>query len=348
MLFLSFFKPEHKELDARLSHLGHSAIVATKRIYIPGYPKAFNPSLIPYEEGYLLSFRNRHRIKQKTMHTRKKDVSFLGVAKLDRNFRVIEKSPQLIDVSSYALYSSSTAEDARLFKMGSRIFIFFNDFPSYNNEGYALYFAELIEKENRFVFKEPAKKLLYANAIPIEKNWSPFSIEDKLYLIYSDQPRILLEVDIATGHCREEARYPMHWDWKWGEIRGGTPALQLENGLLTFFHSSIPSNLKESPLKYSLKEITSGATKESKDGRLYVMGAYIFDAHFPFTPQKVTAVPLGEKEYYTKENRHNVVFPGGLVIKENFIHVAWGKNNKQIHITTFDRSKLLDSLVSRP
>jgi len=327
MLFCSFWKSERKELDARLQGLAGSAILSTRKIDIPGYPKAFNPSLIPYQEGYLLSFRTRHRIQKGTLHARKKDVSFLGVVKLDRDFRVVEKSAQLLDVSSYAMHSSSTAEDGRLFKLGSRIFIFFNDFPLSNNKGYAPYFAELIEKEKRFLVKESAKQLNYAHAIPVEKNWSPFSSNDKLYLIYSDEPRVILEVDSDTGECSEVARYPTEWQWQWGEIRGGTPALQLDDALLTFFHSSIPSNLKK-----------------SRGGRLYVMGAYIFDAHFPFTPRKVTAVPLGEKEYYTKENRHNVVFPGGLAIEEHLIHVAWGKNNKQIHITTFNKAKLLHSL----
>jgi predicted GH43/DUF377 family glycosyl hydrolase len=327
MIFLIVWKRESKELDPRLHDLADSAIVFTRKIQIPGYPKAFNPSLIPFQDGYLLSFRTRHRAKPGTLHARRKDVSFLGVVQLDRDFRVIEKSAQLLDVTSYADHFSSTAEDGRLFKVGSRIFIFFNDFPISKNKGYALYFAELIEKESRFVFKEPAKQLQYAQAISIEKNWSPFSSGDKIYLTYSDQPRVILEVDIKTGDCKQAARYCINWQWQWGEIRGGTPALQLGETLLTFFHSSIPSDLKK-----------------SKGGRLYMMGAYIFDAHFPFTPQRVTALPLGEKEYYTKENRHNVVFPGGIAIKEDLIHVAWGKNNKQIYITTFEKSKLLNSL----
>ena len=321
-----FLKNERRELDGRLHALAHDAILSTKRVYIAGFPKAFNPSLIPYKEGYLLSFRNRHR--QKHSYGRKKDVSFLGVVQLGSDFRVVEKSAQLLDVRSYAPHSSCTAEDARLLKIDNRIFIFFNDFSLSGDRGYALYLAELVEKEGRFAFKEPAKHLYYARALPIEKNWSPFSVQDKLYLIYSDAPRVILEVDIATGQCREVARYPTHYQWNWGEIRGGTPALQMDETLLTFFHSSISSNFTK-----------------NKRGRLYVMGAYLFDAHFPFTPQKITRVPLGEKEYYTKENKRNVIFPSGLVIQEPLIHVAWGKNDQQIHITTFDKSKLLHSFV---
>ena len=74
------------------------------------------------------------------------------------------------------------------------------------------------------------------------------------------------------------------------------------------------------------------------------MGAYTFDKDPPFSVRTVTSRPLGDLTDYTQENPLKVVFPGGMVVQEPLIHVAWGKADKQIFITTFDREKLLGSM----
>ena len=331
LIFLYQWLSPSPELDPSLQSLSQTAILRTQKVIVPGYPKAFNPSLIAYGEGYLLSFRVRHKVspKQKPLLSRSKDISFVGVVKLDKSFKAVAQSAQLLEITSYSSQLSATAEDARLLNIGGRIYIFFNDLPLSETQGhYALYYGELIEKEGTFVLKEQAKPLNYAQAVPIEKNWSPFTADGKLYLIYSDAPRVILEVDRETGNCSEVARTPSQWRWQWGEIRGGTPALLLADGyFLTFFHSSIPVD----PFN-------------KKKGRIYVMGAYTFEKNLPFSPLAVTPSPVGQPQDYTKENQHKVVFPGGLVIENDFIYVAWGKNNKQVCLTVFDKKKLLDSM----
>ena len=74
------------------------------------------------------------------------------------------------------------------------------------------------------------------------------------------------------------------------------------------------------------------------------MGAYSFDKNPPFSVRTMTPVPLADLSYYTEDNSSKVVFPGGLVIQDNMIHVAWGKADRQIFITTFDKEKLLSSM----
>jgi predicted GH43/DUF377 family glycosyl hydrolase len=321
--------------------LSQTGLMQTVHIKIPYYPKAFNPSLIPYEEGYLLSFRvrsrfipllRRHLSQEEKKSTSRKDDSFIGVVKLDKNLKVSAATVQLLNLFSYASEISSTAEDARLLKIENRIFIFFNDLPpAYTKGGFAMYFGELVEEGGRFVLKEPAKLLKYAQAIPIEKNWTPFISDGKLYLIYSDQPRTILEVDWNTGHCTEVVRSRLDWNWNWGQIRGGTPACLVEGKFVTVFHSNIfVKSLKQS------------------NQRNYVMGMYTFDEKPPFTVRQMTAHPLGRLVDYTEENDRKVIFPGGLIIAEDVIYVAWGKNDKQVFITTFNKKVLLESLTGVP
>lgn len=315
------------EIDTFLEQvLSKTCIVTVKQIKIPDYPNAYNPSLIPYKGGYLLSFRYISRCPEKYKNNfHKTDLSFVGVARLDKNFKVSENTVQLLNIVSYSSKFSLTAEDARLLNVGDRIFIVFNDLPLLQTSGmFGMYFGELIEVQGMFVLKEPAKPLNYLLARHVEKNWSPFSSGDKLYLIYSDQPRIILEVDLNTGYCQEVTRTTLNWNWNLGEIRGGTPAYLVNDQFLTFFHSSFPA--------------------QTSKGRAYVMGAYTFDKDPPFSVRTMTMRPLGNMTDYTQDNSSKVVFPGGIVVQDNFIHVAWGKADKQIFITTFDRDKLLASM----
>lgn len=313
-------------MDAFLKpSLDNSSIVRIKQIKIPGYPRAYNPSLIPYNGGYLLSFRIRSGCPEKFKMRLRTDVSMIGVVRLDENFNVAEKTVQLLNIVSYSPRFSLTAEDARLLNVGDRIFIFFNDVPfSQRNGYYAMYFGELIEEKGVFILKEPAKPLTYPHAIHIEKNWSPFSSGDRVYVIYSDQPRVILEVDLNTGYCQEVTRTSVDWKWNLGVIRGGTPAYLVDDMFLTFFHSSFPANI----------------TKR----RAYVVGAYTFEKDFPFTVRTMTSRPLGDLTDYTEGNGSKVVFPGGMVVEDPLIHVAWGKDDRQIWITTYDKEKLLANM----
>lgn len=329
LTFLSFnLEAKVSEIDEILEQLlSKTGIVNTRQIKIPGYPNAYNPSLIPYKGGYLLSFRVISRYPETLKNSFRTDVSFVGIARLDKKFKVAEKTVQLLNIVSYSPKFSLTAEDARLLSVGNRIFIFFNDLPLLQTSGkYAMYFGELVEAQGVFALKEPAKFLSYHYAIGIEKNWSPFVSEDRLYVIYSDQPRVILEIDLNTGCCQEVARTTLNWDWNLGKIRGGTPAYLVNDAFLTFFHSSFPAKISK--------------------GRVYVMGAYTFDKDPPFSVRMMTPRPLGNLTDYTQGNSLKVVFPGGMVVQDHLIHVAWGKSDKQIFITTFDRDKLLASMES--
>ena len=263
--FLPFsLEAKESEIDTFLEQiLFKTCIFAVKQIKIPDYPNAYNPSLIPYRGGYLLSFRYISRCPEKFKNNfHKTDLSFVGVVRLDKNFKVSENTVQLLNIVSYSSKFSLTAEDARLLNIGDRIFIIFNDLPPLQMPGkFAMYFGELVEERGMFVLKEPAKPLNYLHAIQVEKNWSPFSVGDQLYLIYSDEPRVILEVDLNTGYCQEVARTTLNWNWNLGEIRGGTPAYLVNDTFLTFFHSSFSA--------------------KTRKGRAYVVGAYTFDKDPP-------------------------------------------------------------------
>ena len=314
------------------NNLSNSSIIMSKEIVIPGHPDAYNPSIISYKDGYLLSFRIRyHDIPsyiQKVCNVR---TSYLGLVKLNRKLEICSE-PYLLDIKSYSDHSSSSAQDARLFTFGEKILLFFNDYGiTYDRMCCSLYVAELTENNGKLQPEKRATLLSYENMRSTEKNWIPFSSNDKLYLIYSSEPHLILEPNLQTGQCQEIASTATNSPWKWGEIRGGTPAQLIDGNLLTFFHSS--------------QKVRSSTIFGEKGGRNYAMGAYLFENNVPFAINKITSLPLGTLDDYARNNRRKVVFPAGIAIDDNLIHIVWGKNDEGICITSLDKEKLLASMV---
>jgi predicted GH43/DUF377 family glycosyl hydrolase len=317
-------------LDPRVEkNISGDAIRMTKDLVIPGFPNAYNPSLIPYQDGYLLSFRAKYHspatLVRKWFNQR---TAYIGLVRLNHQLELCEK-PYLLDLRSYSQDPSSSAQDARLFRFGDKILLFFNDYGATKERScYSLYVAELKSLKGPHF----ATRLNYGKMLNVEKNWTPFSSDEKLYLIYSGQPHLILEADLQTGLCKEAAISEAKSLWEWGSIRGGAPAYPVDGGLLTFFHSSQSARAR--------------SFFGTKHGRNYVMGAYLFENAYPFSIQKITASPLGSIDDYCIDNRRKVIFPGGMAIEPDVIHVVWGKNDNGICITTFDKEKLLTSMNS--
>ncbi|MBX7066916.1 MAG: hypothetical protein K1X28_06775 [Parachlamydiales bacterium] len=301
------------------------SIIDTKQIKIPGFPKLFNPSIVPYKDGYLLSFRIREHLP----HQEKKmriDASFIGLAQLDEQFKVLEKSVQILNITSYDSKFSFHAEDGRLFKVGNRIFLLFNDLHRFEErDGFAMYLAELVEEGGFMALKDPAIPLNYSSSIPVEKNWTPFISESRVYLIYSDQPRVILELDLNTGDCQEISRTEYGDLWDFGQVRGGSPACLVDDLFVTFFHTRFFDG----------------------ENRIYIMGAYAFETQFPFSIRAVTPAPIGIPSYYQEDNSRKVVYPCGMIVEGDRIHVTWGRSDNGAYLTTFDKNKLMRILCPK-
>ncbi len=124
-------------------------------------------------------------------------------------------------------------------------------------------------------------------------------------------------------------------DWQWGEMRGGTPAVLInDHSYLTFFHSS--SHIAH------------------KDVVTYVMGAYLFERNPPFAITHMSAEPimhetfmdwkLGVTRGWPKVKVDFVTFPVGFIFDSKHIYVSYGRNDAESCILTLNRKGLLDSL----
>jgi predicted GH43/DUF377 family glycosyl hydrolase len=80
------------------------------------------------------------------------------------------------------------------------------------------------------------------------------------------------------------------------------------------------------------------------------MGAYLFQAGSPFEVTHVSKEPIiGKTFYHSKEYETwkplKVIYPGGMILNENFVWVVYGKQDHECWIVKMDKKKLLDTLV---
>ena len=153
-----------------------------------------------------------------------------------------------------------------------------------------------------------------------EKNWSPVSYEGELWVLYACQPNICF-YRLSDGRILY-AKAPLVDTWKYGNIKGGTPLMKMDNGnFLTIFHSTM--------------RVDGGAY-------IYTAGAMVFnpDLHLIGISKHPLIAPnlTQDKRSYLQDVA--VVFPAGLVRKGNKWLVSCGINDWCTRIFTITDSTL--------
>jgi hypothetical protein len=196
-----------------------------------------------------------------------------------------------------------------------------------------MFMVELTHENNHFSLKTPLK-LIYEdkyNSQYWQKNWVPFEKDGALLMTYCVSPHEILYANLTTGLCYPsyETNPPLHWQF--GTLRGSTPPLLVDGEYLAFFHSGI---------------ITTSPSSWGIEMWHYFMGAYTFSAEPPFHITKITPVPIMADEFYTPSDySKRVVFPGGFVVSESKIYLAYGKDDREIWIATIDLTTLKKVMV---
>lgn len=312
-----------------LDQLSQDFVLERKKINIPGFPAAYNPSIISWKGCYLLSFRV---LTDPTNLWHSK----IGLIWLDPNFSPISP-PQLLNTRVHNPHVPSRSEDARLFSIGERLYLIYNDNEEISDgQVRRMHIAEVNLEGPQYSVYKPKRIEDFPGENPKkwEKNWIPFENRGKLLLAYSVVPHHIFlpnrNEKSCTFFCSTQANFP----WPWGEKRlyGGTPALKVDNEYLAFFHSSI-----EMPTVQSGPGISWH----------YFMGAYTFQPHPPFAITKVSPLPiLGKGMYHNPTLWKRVIFPGGFVFDDKHIWVVYGREDSEVWVMKLDKRGLLDSLVA--
>jgi len=289
--------------------LAREYVLEDKKIIIPEYPNAFNPSIVRWNDELLLSFRISNPAND--MET------FIGLCWLDENFKLNkEKKIQFLKTELFTRAVLTSAQDARLLTVDDKLYIVYNDasitgalLPR------RMYVAELNYVDDTFeiVHAEIMQSYEGASLQRWEKNWVPFDYEGNLLLAYSIAPHKVLYPILGTSVCETFAFSVSTKPWKFGELRGGTPALICDDEYLSFFHSY-----------------------DALGSRRYLMGAYTFslDPPFELTAMSDIAIPT--------EGR--IAFPGGFLVSKKYIWLVYGMNDERMRVMKIDRHAFMDTL----
>ena len=316
--------------EDRRKEQSDNIVTSTKRIDLPQFPGAFNPSLIKVKEGFLLSFRYYPDQSQLW-------ISKIGIVLLDDNLAPVSE-PVLLDTRIGNSKIPSQSEDARLFSCNGNIYLIYNDNTSCINptirERRDMFVTQLFYTDGEFFLSMPIKLIHEYKYFSQtwQKNWVPFEWNGSLLLSYSISPHEVLYPDCKSGLCQSLFETHPKINWSWGTLRGGTPALLVDGEYLGFFHSSC---------------VTATAATNGHRMWHYFMGAYTFSSSPPFELTKISTAPIIGKDFYTKSSYNKrVVFPGGFAVVDSSIYVAYGKDDCEIWIATLDKEKLKKSMTS--
>jgi predicted GH43/DUF377 family glycosyl hydrolase len=332
IILFSAFLPFYLAAEDFLEKLAreNTIVLSTKKILLENYPDAFNPSIIQFGDGFLLTFRYVPDPFDFPW------LSYIGIVLLNNDFDLISE-PELLNTRNSYSKTDSQSEDARIFTHRGRIFVTYNDnidnYHADSNEKREIFIAELLYDIDHFYLSKPLKLLHEAYSFRLqEKNWMPFEWDKKLLFIYTIDPHAVLFTNFYNGACYTYHETSSMIDWAFGPLRGGTPPLLVDGEYLSFFHSP--------------KMVSSNSSWDLPLWH-YFMGAYTFSAEPPFHLKKISPMPIVSDDFYTQSNAEKrVIFPGGCVILDSKIYVAYGKDDCEIWIATLDKKALMDSLVS--
>ncbi|HEY2810259.1 MAG TPA: hypothetical protein VGJ00_02570 [Rhabdochlamydiaceae bacterium] len=304
-------------------------VIATKQIYLEKFPDAHNPSIIKTDKGYLCCFRYQPNYYFYSW------ISYIGIVELDETFTPVSQ-PQLLKTRSKNNATPSQSEDARLFCYDGRRFLIYNDNieeskPNYFNRR-DIFIAELLYSNGHYFLSAP-QKLIHEKKYNLQwqqKNWIPFEYKSMLLFIYTINPHEIIYPNFLNGTCYPYFQSEADIMWSWGQLRGSSAAVLDEDEYLVFFHSGV--------------QITSKASFGLEMWH-YFMGAYTFSAEPPFHITKISSIPIIAEGFYTGSNRpKRVIYPGGYVVAESKIYVAYGKDDCEMWIATLDKQSLKSSL----
>ena len=337
-LFFHFFIHAEKDLE----EYKHDFVLETKRLFIEKAPDAFNPSIVKWRGKHLMSFRFIENVDEHCPYS-SAQVSMIQLVWLDEHFEPMGDPYALALDHPDMDRPFILAEDGRLITIEDRLYLVYsgNKEKEIRDSGFRMYVAELDYDETGFYILSNEVLTKFDGESPFrrEKNWVPFVHEEELLLAYTLCPhKIFKPLLDESQSCKMKAFSYPSIVWEWGELRGGTPALRLnEHFYLGFFHSSIPLSTIHSHHQSVLH---------------YFMGAYLFSATPPFEIKLISPEPIIGEDFYYGEvyepywHPVRVVFPCGLLIEDDRIWISYGRQDHEIWMAELDKEKLLESLIN--
>ncbi len=208
-------------------------------------------------------------------------------------------------------------------------------------------YAELVLVDNKLA-TEVVVDINFNNERPREdqKNWSPFAVNgSQLLFVAGMDPHRIVGVTHTDTPSKVFGKtvaltqpFAVERLWKYGELRGGTPALLLGDRYLSFFHSS-----NDPPNTFDVL-------------KTYAMGAYTFCAQSPHRILSMSWLPFVHESMYSGSwpnlpasyyHIDYIVFPMSFALDPedpNALFLSYGRQDNEGWVAKLDLAKLLASL----
>jgi len=262
----------------------------------------------------------------------------IATCQLTDDLDVIEGSNKYIDVHSNWVESARTrtlkdilpfvfkdgehVEDPRVVIFNDHYFVFYTD-------GLTIGVAKLDMDCNtiysHYLFCPP--EVEFKNKDGREKNWIPFVNGNKLFLLYAADRVTFFACEDMDVKLTIKDVYVNNFGFKWsyGYIRGGCPPAEYNSqSMLWCFHSTIQNERKQN---------------------VYMFSVYVTENKYPFKLIKLCRLPLligiPSHASATLSLQNNVVYPCGIVKRDNSWRISMGVNDYEIAFLDVTESDFL-------
>lgn len=332
-----------------MEHLG----LTQRTVKLPGLPAgsvAYNAGMANAHGQMIMAFRLDMPDGNSPV------TAYIGIVPLNENFQPAGPF-SLLDTTEEGDVRS-TAEDPRLINYDDDVYLVYNtthepkpvrhmhigriESTRVNIESAPVCGESAPDRHELHYSLHDRKEMLFApdklGPRTMEKNWTPFVYQGDLHFIYDTNPprvlrvehQALLNSETQQLLAEEVSHSAAKVAWDWGHMRGGTQAVyDAELGrYISFFHSSGPADLR-------------GTGRQ----RYYVMGLYTFMPEPPFDIDSMTPLSLVAPSFYRQVNPYqHIVFPQGMVLDGDQVHVSYGQDDASIRVLSVDRKALLNEL----
>jgi predicted GH43/DUF377 family glycosyl hydrolase len=261
------------------------------------------------------------------------------LCRLDRTWEVIAGSHiawsdqiRFPDPSLYPEQVGVWFADPRLFRIGRRLFIYWN---SGWHEPQNHQFIQELDPASLAGLGPPRELVLVGRRRKIEKNWMIFG-QDQAFAVYSPEPHRLLTADLS-GQGPVPCRF----------LDGAESAESDESDRLSVLRGGAPPR-RFGPHYYSFCH----SIEETEGGYAYLPAVYRFDAS---DPRQLTALskgplplpnPLGDRREHPPLNPaiYRVIYPSGAVPVHGDWCISYGINDERCAICRLPHEQILKFL----
>lgn len=296
-------------------------VKSAKILQSPAIPQAYNPGMEKFDGKIYFSIRselNHGNVLNYGRRTEHILTTLNANYDIDGDFHILNGDFPGLD---------SNLEDARLFVFQDRLWAVGTG-PAYGTAFRQMYTSPIAFAEDGTPSVEGWVHLKYQDPpTQIEKNWSPFVHNDELYFIYAIKNHTILRADTETGEVTQVAETD-GFNWDYGSPRGGSQTIRYKDNFLHVFHSAKDYRFLNGEKK-----------------RIYVIGAYLFEAQEPFRILKYTPHPIIGDNFYGQNNPRHFVFVTGAIIDGDELVLSAGVNDDQLMIIHVDLEETIAQMV---